>query len=196
MEVLGLRQNIYPTYSFTVTSTGTLSITNSSNTALYSYPSTVTNGTTWNITRVGNTVTFYIGGTLRYTTTDSSYSFCVYANFNDAGTYNAYSTIKPVTINSSGTGYYVGLGNSTTGNGIYSQYMSSTVIPNTSDISINGTPLTVLNIGNTNVPATGGMNLASEEGMLFCNAADVGKTVTGNYNILYQTTTPCNIVPV
>lgn len=197
IEGLGVRHDLYANYAFVVAGTGssTVTINNASNTALYSHGA-IGNGTTWNITRIGNTITFYIGGTLRYTTTDSSYSFMVYAHFNETTNTSAFCTVKPITINSSGTGYYVGLGNSSAGTGIYSTYMLNTIIPNTSDISINGTPLTVLNGNNVNVPAVGGMNLVSEEGMLFCNAADVGKTVTGGYNIIYQSSTPCNIVPV
>lgn len=197
IEGVGVRQDVFANYAFNVTGTGvsTVTIINTNRTILYAHGG-IGNGTTWNITRVGNTITFYIGGTLRHTTTDSSYSFVVYARFNETVNTTAFCTVKPITINSSGTGYYVGLGNSSAGTGIYSTYMLNTIIPNASDLSINGTPLTVLNGNNVNIPAIGGMNLVSEEGMLFCNAGDAGKTVTGGYNIIYQSSTPCNIVPV
>jgi hypothetical protein len=67
---------------------------------------------------------------------------------------------------------------------------------NTSDILVDGTPLAIINTSPAIAPVVGGASLADEEGILFLNSADVGKTVSGSYLMLYQTSTPCNIIPI
>jgi len=184
----------YNTWSFNLIGND-VTIVNSSNTTVNTPPG-IGSTTTWNITRVGNTLTFYTAGLLRYTVTDAAYSFCIRARYRDTTNGTNAFTVNPITVDSSESGYYVGLGNSGTGTGIYNTKQLLATIVNISDVSINGTPLTVLDQTPVNIPASGGAALAPEEGLLFFNSADVGKTVTGSYIMNYQVSTPCNIIPV
>ena len=145
----------------------------------------------WNITRVGNTVTMTVGGNSR-SFTDSSYSLLVNIQFVDTTNGTVPFTVYPITIDSSDTGYFVGLGNSTNGTGIYDNKQRLTDILYPGDIKVNGTSLLTF----SSTPISGSATLAAEDGMLFFAAADAGKTVTGNYVMTYAVTTPCNIIPV
>lgn len=187
-----IRQDSYNDWSFSLNG-NTLTIKNSSDTQLWT--STLGGTTSWNITRVGNTLTFYTGGVSRYVTVDTTYSFIVNARFTDTTTGTNAFTVNPVTIDSSGTGYYVGLGNGGTATGIYDPKQLLTYIFSGADILLDGVALTTLAVVGA-PPAPGGAVLAPEEGLLFFNSADSGKTVTGNYLMSYQVSTPCNIPPV
>lgn len=193
MEYIVIRPTQVATWCFNIAGAA-VTILNASSTAVGT-ATTITGTTTWNITRVGNTITFYVGGVVKHTTTDASYSFGVNARFN-GDTVPSISTINPVTVNSSGVGYYTGMGDSVAGTGIYDTKQLRHVVVNTSDLSINGTPLTVCNATTATPPASGGVSYSQEEGMLFCHSDDVGKTMTGSYIVNYQASTPCNIPPV
>lgn len=188
-----VRETSYPTWAFRATG-NTIAIVNSAGTQVTAVA--ITSSATWNITRVGSTLTFYVNGISRYTITDSSYSFVIKAKFTDITTGTTPFTINPVVVNSSSSGYYTGLGNSIAGSGIYNNKQLVADIPATTDISIGGTPLTTLNATPATAPSVGTASLAKEEGFLFFNAADAGATITGNYFMSYQNTTPCNIIPV
>jgi hypothetical protein len=194
MEYTVLRENQYATWGINV-SGATVTIKNSSN-VNSGTATTISSTATWNITRVSNTITFYINGVAKHTTTDASYSFIIHARFTDSSNTPNIFTIMPVTVNSSGSGYYTGMGDSTYGNGIYDTKQLATFITNTSDLSINGTPLTVCNTTTATPPATGGVSYSQEEGILLFHSDDADKTVTGGYLTIYQSSTPCNIPPV
>lgn len=151
---------------------------------------------TWTISRTGSTITIAIGGVTKATITNNSHSFAIGVHYleNTLGTYTI--PVPAITVASSGTGYYTGIGDSGSGKGIYNNKFFYSNVVNTGDISLDGTPLTVLNKNSTSAPAPGGANLAAEEGLLLFNSADVGKTVTGSALANYQVTTPCNIIPV
>ena len=170
-----------------VVSTGTNLVTASINT---------TNSTSWNITRSGTTLTFSTAGVVRYSTTDTNFSYGIRARYTDTtnGTYTF--NVNPITVDSCGTGYYVGLGNSITGTGIHNTKQLRSSLVNSTDITINGTPLASYVSYPQNAPAAGGAVMCPEEGLMFFNSADVGKTVAGSYMMIYQASTPCNIIPV
>ncbi len=158
-----------------------------------------TNGMTWNISRVGTTLTISLNGVVRYTNTTTTHSYIVNARFLDTSNGTAPITIPPVTIDSSSPGYFVGLGDSVAGTGIYDAKQYYSEILNASDIQIDGVPLVILNQSNQSAatpPVEGGASLAIEEGLLLFHANDVGKTVTGEYFIHYAVQTPCNIPPL
>ncbi len=186
-EIPGVYNNKYSTWSFQVTG-NTIQIINSANSAVNTPPAIV--GTiSWNISRVGNTITFSTSGVARYSTVDSSYSFIVRARFTDTSVGTNAFTVNQITVNSTASGYFVGLGNSGSGTGIYNNKQLLANV-NASEVFISGTALTVLNQDATNAPATGGADLCPEEGILLCNAADAGKTVTGEYIMNFQASTP------
>lgn len=157
---------------------------------------TITGTPTWNITRVGSTITFYINGVSKYSTTDTSYSFVIKARFTDKTTGLTPFTVNPVVVNSSGSGYYTGMGDSIAGSGIYNNKQLVATISTATDISISAVPLTTLNATPAIAPIAGAASIAREEGLLFLNAADAGSAITGNYFMSYQNTTPCNTPPV
>lgn len=195
MEYIYLREDQYPYWGFNVQGNNVY-IRNSANTTFWTGSNVITGNITWNITRVGNTITFYVNGVSRYTTTDASYSFGVNAKFTMTATNPTTIAINPVTIDSSGNGYYVGMGNSTSGTGIYDTKQYKHTVVNTSDLSINGTPLTVINNTSATPPASGGCSYSPEEGILWCNSDDAGKAITGSYIVNYHVSTPCNVPPV
>ncbi len=182
------------TWSFLVTG-NILQVVNSAGGNVVTAPA-ISGTIPWNISRVGNTLSFSTSGVVRYTTVDSSYSFLIRAVFNDTTTGTNAFTINPITIDSSGTGYYTGLGNSGTGTGVYNTKQLVATLSTAGDISLDGTPLTILNLTPATTPAAGtGVSLAREEGLLFFNSGDVGKTVSGSYTMCYQASTPTGVIP-
>ena len=122
-----MREGMYSTWCFYLTGNNVY-IRNSTNVA-QATPPVIAGTTTWNITRVGNTITFYTAGVSRYVTTDSSHSFCIHARYYDTSVGTNAFTVNPITIDSSSTGYYTGLGNSTNGTGIYNTKQWNTSVP-------------------------------------------------------------------
>jgi hypothetical protein len=186
-EVPSIQQTNYSTWSFSVIENA-VTIRNSINSTVNTPPA-ISGLTTWNISRVGTTITFSTAGVVRYTTTDSTYSFVIRARFADTTIGTTAFTVSQIVVDSTGPGYYVGLGNSGTNTGIYDN-KQMLAIPHVSELFMDGISFSVLNQNATNNPAIGGADLCPEEGLLLCNAADVGKTITGSYVMSYQTTTP------
>jgi hypothetical protein len=149
-----------------------------------------TPGTTWEIRRVGSTITFYVGGVLKHTLADvGAYSYMIRAMYSQSDTTaNSLSlvTIPPITVVSSGTGYYVQFGSSVNLTGVYDPTFlavdtSTTALP-TLLVSLNGVPVTAKYADTpTIVPNAGEVSMFSNDGVLLFNSSDVGKTVTGKY---------------
>lgn len=142
-------------------------------------------GTTWEISRIGGTIYFSIDGNVQYTTASTDYSFCVrvtYGTQYSFAPYSAFHTIPPITVVSSGTGYFVAAGQSVDSSGSFDpNFIALDRDPTTYDISINGVPVAAKLQGGTVAPAAGEVSVCGATGEFLFNAADVGKTVTGSY---------------
>lgn len=148
--------------------------------------------TTWEIRRVGTVLTFYVGGVLKHTTSSTEHSLAIrvlYAQQNSSLNSQSLETIEPITVVSSGAGYYTEVGTVGGGDGVYdpnflSVDVHSSALPGLS-LSLDGTPVISKLANSTAMPAAGEVNIIGEYGDLIFNPADVGKTVTGSY--LYVT---------
>lgn len=149
----------------------------------YRYGSTFTGPVSWEIRRVGSTLTYWINGINVYSTTDTTYSYVVRVMYATPTAMASFQeTIPPITVASSGTGYYVRAGSSGSGTGSYDpNFLAVDIDPGTFNISLNGTPVTSKLNSGTVAPAAGEVNVCGAQGDFLFNAADVGKTVTGSY---------------
>lgn len=103
-----------------------------------------------------------------------------------AGNTNAYHTLPPMTVTSSGTGYVVPLGSVGTSDGRYDpNFLFVESDAKSMNVSMDGTPVAVKLSNVKTAPAPGEVVIASMHGDLICNAADVGKTITGSF--IYST---------
>ncbi len=147
-------------------------------------------GTTWEIRRVGTTLTFYIGGVLKHTVASVAIpSFVVRVLYSQqTSTLNSQTqeTVHPITVVSSGTGYYTEAGSFVSGEGIYdpnfiSIDVETSVLP-ALQVMLNGVPVTAKITNSTTVePGPGEVVIYSSHGDFIFNAADNGKAVTGSY---------------
>jgi hypothetical protein len=144
--------------------------------------------TAWEIRRIGTTVTFYIGGVLKHTlTSQSAHSYAIRVLYSQITTLNSqtFETVEPITVASSGVGYYTEAGVQASSTGVYDpDFMSidsSTSAKATFQMSLNGVPVTYVNQDASTLPAPGEVNVLGEYGDFIFNPADVGKTVTGVY---------------
>lgn len=148
-------------------------------------------GSVWTLTRAGNTLTLTIDGTVRGTTTTATHhSYIIRVLYGmssvGAGTAAASHTVPPITVTSSGTGYYSSVGSSLNGTGVFDPNFIF-VEPDTNhlQLSLNGVPVTVKLSNYTTAPAPGEVVLVASHGDLLFNAADNGKVVTGSF--IYST---------
>lgn len=143
-------------------------------------------GSTWTLSRVGNTITLVVDGVTRASvTTSTEHSFVIrvlYTYNSSTGNVNAQHTLPPMTVTSSGTGYVVPLGSIGTSDGRYDpNFLFAESDPKAMNVSMNGTPVAVKLSNVKTAPAPGEVVIASMHGDLICNAADVGKTITGSF---------------
>lgn len=148
------------------------------------------NNTPWEIRRVGGTITFYVGGVLKHTVTGSTEpSFVIrvlYGQLSSILNSQTLETVEPITVVSSGTGYYTEAGSLISGEGIYDpDFLSvdchSSTLP-TLQISLDGVPVVTKLANSTSTsPGPGEVMIYGEHGDFIFNAADNGKVVTGSY---------------
>lgn len=177
--------DIISNYSFDINGNSVYCAVSNSQSGL----STISSPTTWELRRVGGTLSYLVGGVVKHTVSAPEYSFVIrvaygihYAN----APYNAYHTVPPITVVSSGVGYYVAAGISGSNTVSFDpNFVAMDRDPTTFDISINGTPVATKLQGGAAAPAPGEVNICGATGKFLFNAADVGKTVTGSY--LYVT---------
>lgn len=143
----------------------------------------------WNITRVGNTVTYYKNGVpFRVSPVTSTEAVYVRAHMSD---YPA-AVLTNVEFTYDRPAYTVMIGDSGTQTGWYSPkfWNIDGIAPNTLDVKLDGTPVTVSiptltsTIDGIGVPGAGTCYLIPDAGMLVFNPADAGKTVTGRFTLL------------
>lgn len=144
--------------------------------------------TTYSIKRVGSVVTYLINSVVVKTSTVSStqLSFGIqvyYGSYTTNPTGNQY-TVPPITVVSSGPGYYVGMGSSVNGTGIFDPNFNTVENTAVNQISINGVPATNIYNLTAHVPVQGEVDISQEDGVVLFNAADLGKTITGSYTYI------------
>lgn len=143
--------------------------------------------TPWEIRRVGSTLTWLVNGVVRHTVTDASHhSFAIRVTFSQyISASQVQVTIPPITVVSSGTGYYTEVGEPGPQTGIYDPgFLAldwSTEAAGSTQYYLDGVPVTYTMSNSVTAPAPGEVNVMARHGTLLFNAADLGKTVTGNY---------------
>lgn len=151
-----------------------------------------TANTPWEIRRVGTTITFYVNGVLKHTITGNSiHSYVIRILYSYvANATQAFHTVEPITVASSGVGYYTEAGDSLSGTGVFDPaFISVDDSPSAKaafQMSLNGVPVSYVLQRATTPPGPGEVNVIGEHGDFLFNAADVGKTVTGTYRYVTE----------